>query len=218
MTHRNYHEIVARDPADCGRQLGRLFGSIVNGYVADASANPGWQRLKRNAAPLLEAAAGYFPDCIEELDAYAKTAGIPLIDLWTMSIEDELEEDDEYEKCTTIVTNGGRLIGHNEDWDEDSAEDICILKKTCGDITTLELYYYGSPLGGTAVSICSRGYIQAINSLHHSDMQVGVPKLILARRIAEIENAEVELPRILEIPRSSGFAHNLIDRTGKLTA
>lgn len=203
------------DAASCGRQLGALFGYKAREYIEDEQCSRYWRQRKAQAARYLEATARYFPTYIEELQAYAEAARIPLIDLWTMSIGDEL---DDAEKCTTVVTNGGRLLAHNEDWDADAIDEICILKRTCASVTTLELYYYGCPLGGTALSICSRGYVQAINSLNVSDGQIGIPKVVLARRLSEIENVERTLPGLLALPRASGFSHTLVDHKGSVTA
>lgn len=215
MAHTNYHEVAGADAAACGHQLGRIFGPKVRAYIEDERTSRHWRRLKSEADRYLTATARYFPSYIQELQAYADAARVPLLDLWTMSIGDEL---DDTEKCTTVVTNNGRLIAHNEDWDADAVEDICILKRTCADITTLELYYYGCPLGGTALSICSRGYVQAINSLNHIDRQVGIPKIVMARRLSELDDAGRELSDLLALPRASGFAHTLIDRRGQVTA
>jgi hypothetical protein len=217
MVHRNYHEIAGPTTAACARELGNLFGPVVRDYVNEQRGGTSWQHRKRQAEVLLTCTAKHFPAYVDELQAYSDAARIPLLDVWTTSVEDELVEE-QSEKCTTAVTNGGRLIAHNEDWDADAAGDICIVKKRCGGVTTLELYYYGCPLGGTALSICSQGYIQAINSLCHSDGQAGVPKIVLARRLSELHDLDQELGPLLAIPRSSGFAHNLIDRAGRLTA
>jgi hypothetical protein len=217
MAHLNYHEIAGADPVACGRELGRLFGPVVQDYINVEQDNKVWRRRRLDAEVLLSQTAKYFPAYVDELQAYADAAHVPLLDLWTISVEDELG-DEAHEKCTTVVTNGGRLIAHNEDWDADSADDICILKRTCGAVTTLELYYYACPLGRTALSICSRGYVQAINSLNHTDWQAGVPKIVLARALSELRDADGELGNLLQIPRSSGFAHNLVDCTGRLTA
>jgi hypothetical protein len=40
----------------------------------------------------------------------------------------------------------------------------------------------------------------------------------MARALSELTGVDAELGRLLAIPRSSGFAHNLVDRTGRLTA
>lgn len=215
MVHRNYHEVDGASPSELGGELGRLFGPIMREYVGEE--RDGGRQRKRDAEVLLSRTAKYFPAYIQELEAYADAARIPLLDLWMVSIGDELD-DEVCERCTTVVTNRGRLIAHNEDWDDEAEDDICLLKKTCGSSTVLELYYYGCPLGGTAFSICSNGYIQAVNSIDHSDWQIGVPKTVLARRLSELRDAGRELGSLLAIPRCSGFAHNLIDRTGRVTA
>ncbi len=217
MAHLNYHEVAGANPAECGRELGRLFGSVAREYVNQERKSNVWQQRRRDAEVLFSHTARHFPDYVDELQAYADAARIALLDLWTMSVEDELD-DEEHEKCTTIVTNNGRLLAHNEDWDADSADDICILRRKCGSVTTLELYYYGCPLGRTALSICSLGYVQAINSLNHSDWQAGVPKIVLARAMSELKDLDAELGSLLAIKRSSGFAHTLVDRAGRLTA
>ena len=154
---------------------------------------------------------------MSELQAYAAGAKVALLDLWTMSVADELD-DNGSERCTTIVTNGGRMIGHNEDWDRYSSEDICILKKKCGWLTTLELYYYACPLGGTALSVCSSGCIQAINSLPEERRRVGVPRTILARRLSELTHVSTEVGGVLGVPRAAGFAHTLVDGAGRLAS
>lgn len=217
MAHLNYHEVAGANPVACGRELGRLFGPVVQDYINAEQDNKAWRGRRQDAEVLLSHTAKYFPAYVDELQAYADAAHVPLLDLWTISVEDELD-DEAHEKCTTVVTNGGRLIAHNEDWDADSAQDICILRRTCGTVTTLELYYYACPLGRTALSICSLGYVQAINSLNHTDRRAGVPKIVLARALSELSDADAELANLLKIPRSSGFAHNLVDRAGRLTA
>jgi len=217
MSDQHYHEIEGSDPEHCGHQLGLMFASTVRRYVSEARAAKAWEDHKRRAALLLNSTEQYFPARARELKAYAAAANVALLDLWTMSIKDELDSDAS-EQCTTIVTNGGGLIGHNEDWDRDAAEDICILKKKCGSMTTLQLYYYGSPLGGTALTICSAGHIQTINSLQNEYKQIGVPKVVLARELSELGAVAMQLDDLLAIPRSSGFAHNLVDRAGRVTS
>lgn len=216
MPHRHYHEVEGRDPEHCGHELGRMFGPIVRNHIAKARSARLWEHRKRRATVFLNTTAGYFPTYLSELQAYAAAARVALLDLWTMSIADELDGDG-FEGCTTVVTNAGRLVGHNEDWDRYSSEDICILRKKCGNVTTLELYYYACPLGGTALTVCSSGCIQAINSLTHSHRQKGVPKIVLARRLSEVRNASTEVPDVLSLPRCSGFAHTLLDGAGRLT-
>jgi hypothetical protein len=215
MKHTNYYEVEGADPVEVSRALGARFGHRIRDYIADleevdASA---WRR----ARTLLQQTEMYFPEYVAELQAYADAAGLELLDLWGIAIEDELSRDAS-ERCTTVVTNEGRLIAHNEDWDPEAATEICILKKRAGGTTSLELYYYGCPLGGVAFSISSQGYMQSVNSIAHADAQDGVPKHVIARSLSDLRFGAADLQNLLSVPRSSGFAHTLIDRTGRLTS
>ena len=116
------------------------------------------------------------------------------------------------------MTNQGRLIAQNEDWDADAVEDVCILKTICAGKTVLEIYYYGCPLGGVALSVSSNGLIQAINSVDHADSRNGVPRSMIARAIAHATNAETALRALSHGPRASGFAHTVIDRNRQVVS
>lgn len=215
MGHANYYEVEGSDPVAFGRALGVKFGHKIREYIADLEDvdDSAWRRAQR----LLQQTEKYFPEYVAELRAYANAADVKLLELWAVAIEDELSADSS-DRCTTVVTNEGRLVGHNEDWDPEASTEICVLKKRTGRTTSLELYYYGCPLGGVALSISSQGHVQSINSIAHADARDGVPKHVIARSLSELRSGGADLERILNVPRSSGFAHTLIDRTGQLTS
>jgi hypothetical protein len=215
MGHTNYYEVEGSDSVKIGRALGVQFGDRIRGYIADLEDidDSAWRRARM----LLQQTEKYFPEYVAELRAYANAADVELLELWAVAIEDQLSPDAS-ERCTTVVTNEGRLIGHNEDWDPDAATEICILKKRTGRATSLELYYYGCPLGGVALSISSQGHVQSVNSIAHADFRDGVPKHVIARALSELPFGAADLERLLTVPRSSGFAHILIDRTSRLTS
>jgi predicted choloylglycine hydrolase len=217
MVHENFHHIDGRDHIAIGHALGETFGEIVAEYVEEEREDDDWPSTVEAAAAHIPITKRYFPDLIDELEAYAAAAKIPFRELWATAIEADLDTA-ALERCTTVVTNQGRLIAHNEDWDGDAAEDICILKTTRPGLTVLEIYYYGCPLGGVALSMSSNGYIQAINSVEHADTQRGVPRSVFARATARIANLDSDLPALLEIPRASGFAHTIVDRAGRIVS
>ena len=134
-------------------------------------------------------------------------------DLWVLSLDDEFEE---FDKCTTVVTNNGKLIAHNEDWDIDCKNDICILKKTIKGLTTLEFLYYET-LGGNSISINSYGIVQTINTLTHSDKKdKGIPRSITARWLSETASPNNAFDKLATLPRASGYNHNFIDINGNI--
>jgi hypothetical protein len=214
--HKHYHEIECSDPIEAGWLLGKMFGDKTRAYIAYSYDEVKSTHWRQRAQHLLQQTRHYFPNYVDELQAYADAADIDLLDLWIISIEDELSHDAS-EKCTSIVANQGRLVGHSEDWSANAASEICILKRRVANVTTLELYYYATPLGGVALSISSHGYIQCINSIAHVDRGDGVPKSVIARAASELRPGTNGLPSLLALPRSSGFAHILVDRMTNLT-
>src|SRR5690606_20058965 len=114
--------------------------------VEKARENDGWNDKVACALMLLEPTQRHFPQYIEEISGYAEAAHIHMRELWALCVED-----DAHNKCTTVVTNGGKLLLHNDDWDPEAANAVCVLEKTVGELTILELYYYVIPLGGSAV-------------------------------------------------------------------
>jgi len=85
MAHLNYHEVAGANPAECGRELGRLFGPVAREYVNEERKCKAWQQRRRDAEVLLSHTARHFPVYVDELQAYADAARIALLDLWTMT-------------------------------------------------------------------------------------------------------------------------------------
>lgn len=205
-SHQYYYEIIAVDNYEFGLKLGEIFKLPLQNALVREQAKAGWGSRVDQAQKFLEPGRHYFPEYLKELKAYARAADVPLAELWTLGLEDELTGG---EHCTTVVTNHGGLIAHNEDWEHDAADNLCLLKKTIGCLTVLELFYYKT-LGGNAISINSHGWVQAINTLHYRDRQIGVPRNIVARWLSETANPEEDYQRLQKISRSAGYSHTFV--------
>jgi hypothetical protein len=166
-----------------------------------------WQARRDFALHSLGLVNRAFPALVMELKGYAEGAGASFEDLWTLCLEEEYEYVD---KCTTIVTNGGKLTGHNEDWDISAQDGLCVLKKSIGSLTILELFYLNT-LGGNAISINSHGIVQAINSLPIYKHQDGIPRNIMARWVSQARSLKEAVQGLLSHKRSSGYHHTLVD-------
>ena len=210
MPHQHYYKIQAPNNYDLGYALGGLFKTESQQLVSCASQQKDWGKLVDRSQAYVEITKKYFPQYIEELIGYAKGADIEFIELWTRSLEGSLSD-----HCTTVVTNSGMLVGHNEDWEVGTEDQICILDITIGQVRILELYYY-TTLGGNALSINSHGVIQAINSLAHTDHFIGVPRNVIARWISETSHLEGVDRKLHLIPRSSGYSHVLLNKEGSI--
>lgn len=171
------------------------------------------QRLKQAYAYLV-ATKKYFPQYIEEIEGYAQGAGVDFVEFWAQGLEDGGNYY-YHGHCSSMVTNGGKLIAHNEDWASDAADQICIVQKTVGDLTILELNYFVT-LGGNSASINSHGYVQLINTLSHTDWQIGVPRNVIARFMSETSDPIRDFEKLKAIKRASGYNHNIVGLDGRM--
>lgn len=211
MKHQHYFEVNARSNYNLGFQEGVLFREQAQQAYGQKSKNPTWKKNVKNALSHLPETEQAFPHYLDELKGYARGAQIPFEALWTISIEEELGQEN---RCTTIITNNGSLIAHNEDAEKGAEESICILKKTLPHISIFELFYYNT-LGGNSISVNSNGYIHAVNTLTSSDMRkTGIPRNVIARWLSETASPETGYQKLCTFHRSSGYCHTLTHTSG----
>lgn len=211
MPHTSYITFQAKNNYALGLQLGERFGEQVRNSLQKVASEPGWIQKVERSKEYLDITQKYFPHYIEELKGYATSAHVDFLEFWARSLEDELDQ----EKCTTIITNNGLLTSHNEDWTTDAQDLLYLVKKTIGELTIFEFLYYAT-LGGNSISINSHGIIQTINSLVHSDHQIGVPRNVTCRFLSESSDIPKDIAYFATLPRSSGYNHNFTDGNGKI--
>lgn len=212
--HQHYYELEADSYHELGVRRGELFGDSLRRTLGERRRQRDWQNVVEQAKTYLKPSEAAFPQYVDELRGYAEAGGAAFDDLWALSLEDEVT-DDHYERCTTVVTNHGALIAHNEDWDEDAEDQICIIRKRVGDLRSFELYYLNT-LGGNAISINSNGYVHAVNSLTHTDKQVGVPKNLVARWLSETKSPDADYEKLAQLQRASGYHHTIVSLDGRI--
>lgn len=214
-THAAYLDISAPTHAAFGEQLGKRLADLAAHDAAALQARPDYADLKLRAEPYLDSARETHPQLVDQVTGYARGAGIAFEDAWLLSLEDELVPN---ERCTTVLTNGGKLLGHNEDWDvADAAERLFVLRRKIGAEETLELYYRNT-LGGNACGVNGRGLVFAVNSPPGEDTRAGLPRNFTARDAADAPNADEAVDRATCDHRASGFGYLFVDAEGTVSA
>lgn len=207
MFHKNYFEVEACDHFDLGFQLGKLFQEHVHASLRELKNSHSYSKSLSAAQKYFSIVQKYIPSAAQEVEGYAKGAKVKVIEMFLLAIEDEFSTQ-KSGRCTTMVTNRGKLIGHNEDWDIWAKDSLCLLRKKIKDTSILEFFYL-STLGGNSISYSSHRLLQAINSVSHCDVQPGIPKNIISRWLQESRDIENDLERLGALPRSSGHHHLL---------
>lgn len=213
MKHKNFYRFSAQSNYDLGLQMGETFKKEAESLLERLTESKNWSERVHLSQKSLKISEEKFPYLIEELKGYSYGAGIDFQDLWAGSLEDELDNLPNNEKCTSVIANNGLLISHNEDWDKDAEDYICIVEKTVGDLTLFELYYYNT-LGGNSISINSFGFVQCINSLTSTDQQIGIPRNVIARWISETKDPISDFENLKNVQRSTGYNHILVNKEG----
>lgn len=214
MKHVNYFAFQADNNYDLGLQLGAHFKDAVQTRMNSIVRDESWSLKLKHAGEYLAATKEHFPQYVAEIEGYARGADVNFLECWTRSLEDEFSYYRE-DHCTSIVTNQGKLIAHNEDWAKDAADEICLVQKTIGEITIFELNYFNT-LGGNSASINSYGYTHLINSLTHSDWQSGIPRNVVARFMSETRDPGRAFEKLASIKRATGYNHNIISLDGHI--
>ncbi|MFA5136454.1 MAG: C45 family peptidase [Patescibacteria group bacterium] len=203
-------KINAKDHYEAGYKLGKLTTKLQKAFLKEYILPMSWDILIRKSRGLLKATKKIFPQYIDEIHGLANGADISFEKLWVLHCIDEIVHKQCIEKCSSIFvrTDTGYLIGHNEDWESWTKEYHFMQERTINGKTVLELNLAGAICGGT-VSINSYGLVQTINTLYHTDFQIGVPKSIIARWLSgmsTLENVKNEFPSYV---RAAGYCYNL---------
>lgn len=208
---------------DVGAAIGGRFKDKIQRRIA-------WQRrVVKNYEDYLSWGDRYFtatkqafPNLIDELEAIAKAAEVPVPDLFFVNNRDLFDPSEELltqrkgdpDRCTIAVAfnKEGPIVGHNEDWpspvDDFLMDDLYILKATIGETTFLGLEY-ATEVPGDVANMNNWGLVQCINELM-TVSKVGVPKNFVARAVLEAKTLEEAETIISETNRASGFNHVLI--------
>src|SRR3989344_445382 len=204
-------EFKAKDNTDRGHQIGEHFRDRIQAKIAKAG-RAGWDRKVRRAVRAWKIACTHFPDYGDEVRAYARAAKVGWQDLWTVGLELGTDAD----RCTALVTNGGRLVGHDEDFEPGSAHDLFLIRKTVGKSTVLDLHYFYT-LGGNAASVNSNGWCLMVNSLHGSTSPSGIPRNVIARWLSETRDPQRDARRLRKLPLMDGYSYTFVHLDGRIS-
>lgn len=211
--HENYVEIKAKNHYDLGRQMGELFAKQTNQSLNEQED---WGNKIDFTRTLHDYSREYFFEYMSEIQGYADAAQITFEDYFALILEDDaIETENNFARCTTLISQNGLILGHNEDAsDSEQADQVVVLKKILPEITTLELYYYNT-IGGGSVGVNSYGFATSVNTLINSPKkEKGISKAIIGRKFLDTQSPIMDYRRIINLNRLSGFNHNITTVNG----
>lgn len=168
----------------------------------------------RATQPYLDLVQRHFPHLLEELKGMSKGAGVPFEELFLANVQ-EVIDDNPYDatRCTVIAIpkEVGWLIGYNEDWLPESLPHLYVFDLTIDGVGIFGLGY-AHELASSSIALNSFGLIQAINELPSPEIQIGVPKNIIAAAILRTPTLDSGLQLVKSMPRGAAFNHALFQK------
>lgn len=210
-------EVNAQSHYEAGRQIGMKTRELQQRFYAKFIPEYPWDVLVAKSAPFLEETERVFPHFVSELHGLSNGSGIPFDKVWALQCRDEIVGQLQNGKCSSVFirTDRGWIVGHNEDdfWsgfsNDEARELYFMVHKT---ISGNSIFYLGFPfmIGGETISIHSSGVIQTINTLHHKNIQTGVPRNIIARALCEMGSLDAIRDTLARTKRAAGYCHTLL--------
>ncbi len=213
--HKSFYEFEAENHYQLGLKMGTHFKREIKKLIS-ANKDEGFEKRLALAKNMFELTKDHFPEYMEELKGWSDGANVDLYEFWLLAIEDDAEiEMENPGKCTTLITNDGKLLAHSEDWDTSIKENLYLIKKSVGGLTTLELYYLGT-LGGTSVGINSNGFATGVNTLFFKPKQMGISKCVIERMFLDTKNPEADFNKIRDLKIADGYSQNVTSINGEI--
>ena len=227
MTQRRFPVIeVAGSPEERGYQYGLAaqdrIGDAVQKTFRYLQATVNWPKerclaLNPTWLPYIK---DFAPDLIEEMHGIAQGCGIPFEEIFFFNYFVDIQyQETSPQGCTTFsafgpaTTDGSVYIGQNGDYLAMYQDDMIILKVDLGGLR-LAMVTYPGMVGESGLN--SAGIGAVANGIMASDARVGVPFILIMRKILEQERIGDALSLVISAHRASGTNYVIGDRNGEL--
>lgn len=210
---------VAGTNHEVGLAIGEMFRGKIQEVISDRKHYiRKYQERLSQTEDFVKETKKAFPQLVSEMEGMAEGADVPFLDLFFHNTPEVYDRTSEWDReqaqiedhCTIAVSTNehGPIIGHNEDWDIESLDELYVLKATINDTTYLGLQY-ATFLIGCSATLTSNGLVQCINELHQ-ESHIGVGKYFVARAVLDCKTLDEAETLIRQTRRSSGYNHVLV--------
>jgi isopenicillin-N N-acyltransferase-like protein len=191
------------------RQIGRDYGDAAAGEIAEAlgfyeEITKGVQVYARRVGPYIDAARNRLPHLVEEMEGLAEGSGRSLEEI---AVLNSIEEFEDFEACTTIVS--GRFLLHAEQWyGGHHGTAVVMAEPESGPAFVSPTCVGFLP----AVGMNARGLAFGVDSISSSDHRVGVPRLLVSRHVLASSSIPEAVVATNLPERAGGYAYVIATR------
>jgi isopenicillin-N N-acyltransferase-like protein len=218
--------VVKGNHYEVGYQIGEKLKDYLHETIkiekewVEKDSEMSWEDVRGQAKLFLIYSEVHVPEYVEEIKGMAEGAGIDFIDLFSEACEEIYYKDFLERGCSDLIASndvtvdGSVLVAHNNDtspqWEKYA---VAIHYQVEGEPEFIAVGY-----GGLAISIGynAAGISLTGNELSMNDMQPGVPRMLLVRKILAARNLTEAINASLLHPRASNYNMVITDASGEI--
>jgi isopenicillin-N N-acyltransferase-like protein len=177
-----------------------------------------WEDFRAQSQLLLEYSKKYMPEYVEEIKGAADATGIDLVDLFAELCE-EIYSKDYLGGCSDLIASddvtadGSVYAAHNNDTSPGLQKYAVVVHyQVEGEPEILAVGYGGL---GISIGYNSAGISLTGNELSMNDMKLGVPRMLLCRKILAARTIAEAIDASIFQPRASNYNMVLTDANGE---
>ena len=206
---------------EVGYQLGtKLKDNLVRG-VERLKREEDWEKIKAETELYLQYSKKYAPEYVTEVKGAADGAGLELGELFATICEEIGSWGYQYTSgCSDLISSndvtedGSVLVAHNNDTSVSTQDYVTIIHyEVEGEPEIIAVGYGGL---GISVGYNSAGISLTGNQVNSNDMRVGVPRMLLVRKILAAKRIGEAIDAAILKHRASNYNQVITDDNGEI--
>jgi isopenicillin-N N-acyltransferase like protein len=206
---------------EVGHQIGTQLKSLILGEVTEMKKAPDWKKVRAEAELFLAYSNKYLPEYVTEVKGAADAVGVELEELFPAFCEEIGDENYPFTRgCSDLIASndvtadGSVLAAHNNDTGVSTQESVVIVHYQVDGEPEIVAVGYGGL--GISVGYNSAGISLTGNQVDSNDMRVGVPRLLLVRKILAAKTLGEAIDAAILKERASDYNQVITDKSGEI--